>query len=191
MVLLGLPAVKVLYLLMLASQSPMASTLLPSKPLHATTTPSITMPSRIAPHPYVPIVGVTSTAKASTSEMRTPTPSMSTDPKAIPSKWRKIIWTPVSSSPSSKLPSIVVPVLAVLADTLPEGVNCPGGCKHYQCRLCAFQHPNKDCMLMHIWQHLEIKVSCPMCGKGFQNAASVCKHRKKAHAIQIVESERE
>ena len=44
---------------------------------------------------------------------------------------------------------------------------------------------------MHIWQHLEILVSCPMCGKGFQNVASLCKHEKKAHSIQIDESEQE
>ena len=34
-------------------------------------------------------------------------------------------------------------------------------------------------MLMHIWQHLKISIGCSMCGKGFQNVASLCKHRKK------------
>ena len=26
-------------------------------------------------------------------------------------------------------------------------------------------------MLMHIWQHLEISIGCPMCGKGFQKCS--------------------
>ena len=46
-------------------------------------------------------------------------------------------------------------------------------------------------MLMHICQHLEISIGCPMCGKGFQNAASLQKHGKKVHTIQIVEAEDE
>ena len=68
----------------------------------------------------------------------------------------------------------------VPADALPEHINCPGGCKDYKCQLCAFQHTNRDCMLMHIWQHLEISIGCPMCGKGFQNVASLCRHGKRS-----------
>ena len=87
--------------------------------------------------------------------------------------------------------SIIVPELAVPVYTLPEQINCPWGCKHYECQLCAFQHINKDCMLMHIQHHAEISIGCPMCGKGFQNAASLCKHWRKVHSIQIVEEEHE
>ena len=98
---------------------------------------------------------------------------------------------PATSSSVPNLPSIVVPELAVLEYVLPEWINCPGSCKDYKCQICAFQHSNKDCMLMHIWQHLEILVGCPMCGKGFQNVAYLCKHGRKVHSIQIVEVEQE
>ena len=46
-------------------------------------------------------------------------------------------------------------------------------------------------MLMYIFQHLEISIGCPMCGKGFQNVASLQKHGKKVDTIQIVEAEYE
>ena len=98
---------------------------------------------------------------------------------------------PTTSSSILNLPSIIVPELAVLMYALPEQINHPGGCKDYKCQICAFQHTNRDCMLMHIWQHLEIMVGCPMCGKGFQNAASLCKHGWKVHSIRIVEAEQE
>ena len=44
-------------------------------------------------------------------------------------------------------------------------------------------------MLTHTQQHLEIFIDCPKCGKAFQNAVSLRKHKKKIHAIQIVEVE--
>ena len=165
--LLGSSAAMILDLLMLATQSPMASTPLPSRPFQVTTAPSITIPSgKVPPPPLVPIVGVTSMVEASTCKKRALTPSTLTDPEAVPSKSQKIMPTPISSSPSSKLPSIMVLELVLLKDALPEQVNCPGGCKNYQCQLCAFQHTNNDSMLMHTWQPLEIMVSCPMCSKG-------------------------
>ena len=46
-------------------------------------------------------------------------------------------------------------------------------------------------MLMHIWQHLEISVGHPMCGKGFQNVASLHKQGQQVHSVNIVESEHE
>ena len=46
-------------------------------------------------------------------------------------------------------------------------------------------------MLTHIQQHLEISIRCPMCGKGFQNAASPCKHGEKVHSLHIMEMENE
>ena len=98
---------------------------------------------------------------------------------------------PTTSTSVPNLPSIIVPELAVPAYALPEQINCPGGCKDYKCQISAFQHTNKDCMLTHIWQHLEISVGCPMCGKGLENADSLHKHGRKVHLIQIVEVEQE
>ena len=115
----------------------------------------------------------------------------------MPSKHQHIIPMPLptmttrSSSPSSHLPIIVVPKLAIPSHTHPEQINHPSGYKDYQCQLCAFQHINRDCMPMHIHQHLEISIGCPMCGKGFQNATCLQKHGKKVHAIWIVEAENE
>ena len=43
-------------------------------------------------------------------------------------------------------------------------------------------------MLTHIRKHLDLKIGCPVCGKGFQNAASLHKHGRKAHVIQILAS---
>ena len=159
-----------------------------SVPLHPSTT--LSMPSS---PPSVPIAGITDTkgpveAQASTSKISPPTTSV--DIEAACPKYHWIIPVPIptttsrSSSLPSKLPVVVVPKLVVLVHTLPEWINCPGGHKDYRCQLCAFQYTNKDCMLMHIWQHLEISIGYPMCGKGFQNAASLCKHRKKVHIVE-------
>ena len=41
-------------------------------------------------------------------------------------------------------------------------------------------------MLTHIRKHLDLTIGCPVCSKGFQNAAFLCKRGRKAHAIQIV-----
>ena len=94
---------------------------------------------------------------------------------------------PDPSEESSALPIVAVPELFIPAEAQPEWINQPGGGKEYQCQLCTFHHTNKDCILIHIRKHLDITISCPMC-RGFQNAASLCKHGKKAHAIQIVAS---
>ena len=132
-------------------------------------------------------------AQASTSKISSPKTSSeieATSPKhchIIP----LLISPPTSGSDSlpPQLPVVVNPKLAVLAHALPEQINHPGGCKDYKCQLCAFQHTNRDCMLMHIQQHLEISIRCPMCGKGFQNVAFLCKHGKKVHSIHIMEME--
>ena len=177
------------------------STPLSSRSLHSATTPLATTPSVIVSLPQVPIVGVTKVeepplAEASTSK-RISSPSTSADHKAGSLKCRRIILTPISitsskpSNSASKLPSVNVPKLVVQVYALPEWINCPGGHKDYKCQLCAFQYMNKDCMLMHIQQHLEISVSCPMCSKGFQNVASLHKHGRKVHSIQMVEGEHE
>ena len=147
--------------------------------------------------PQVPIAGATQVEESPSTETTAskiiPSPSTLSDPRVIPYICQRIMPTliPTTSSSVPNLPSIIVPKFAVLVYALPEWINHPGGCKDYKCQICAFQHTNKDCMLPHIWQHLEISVSCPMCNKGFQNVASLCKHGRKVHLIQIVEVEQQ
>ena len=150
--------------------------------------------------PSAPITGITDMeelvdAKASTSKISPPTTSA--DIEAASPKHCQVIPMPIpittsrSSSSPSKLPVVVVPKLAVPVHALPEWINHPGGCKDYRCQLYAFQNTNTDCMLTHIQQHLEISIRYPMCSKGFQNTASLCKYGKKVHSIHIVEMENE
>ena len=182
--LLGSPVAKLLDVLATGTHHKTASSCSTSVPL----CPSATSSTPSSP-PSVPVTGITDMegpfeAKASTSKISPPT--MSADIEAASPKYLQIIPVPIatttskSSSLPSKLPVVVVPDLVVLAHALPEWINCPGGCKDYKCQLYAFQHTNRDCMLMHIQQHLEISIGCPMCGKGFQNVASLCKHGKKS-----------
>ena len=180
--LLGTPAAKVLDVLSLATFSQQVSTSFSPKSFPTTTLASTS--STIVVPPQVPIVGVTqvpASEKLPSTEMAISEskPSTSSGPEVTPSKCCKIMPTPIPSKSSSipNLPTIIVPEIVVPTHALPEQINCPGGCKDYKCQLCVFQHMNRDCMLMHIWQHLEISVGCPMCGKGFQNVASLCKHR--------------
>ena len=120
--------------------------------------------------------------QASTSKILPP--KTSSEIEATSPKCSHIIPLPISPPTSGyislppQLPVVVIPELAVPAHTLPEWINHPEARKDYKCQLCAFQHTDRDCMLMHIWQHLKISIRCPMCRKGFQNAASLCKHRK-------------
>ena len=187
------PAAKILNVLTMATTSQPLCTPVSSKSFHTATTPLATTSSMIVAPPQVPIVWVTQVEELPPTKMATskiiPSPSTLSDPKVIPSKCQRIMPTPIPTTSSSvqNLPSTVVPKLAVLAYTLPEWISFPGGWKDYKCQICAFQHTNRDCMLTHIWQHLEISVGCPMCGKGFQNAASLCKHGQKVHSIKIVE----
>ena len=99
------------------------------------------------------------------------------------------ITLPITSSSIPNLPLIVVAKLVIPTYALPEWINHPGGHKDYEWQICVFQHMNRDCMLTHIRQHLEISVGCPMCRKGFQNVASLHKHGQKIHSVRIVESE--
>ena len=95
------------------------------------------------------------------------------------------------SAQPSQLPSyplVVIPELALPANTYPEHINQPSGGKDYLCHLCSFHHTNYDCILTHIRKHLDITIRCLGCGKGYQNMASLCKHRKGAHQIKIVTS---
>ena len=123
-------------------------------------------------------------AQASTSKISPP--KTSSEIEDTSSKCCHIIPSMVSPPTSGsgslppQLPVLVVPKLGVLTYALPEWINCPGGCKDYKCQLCVFQHTNRDCMLMHIWQHLEISIKCPMCGKGFQNVAFLHKYKNRS-----------
>ena len=95
----------------------------------------------------------------------------------------------LSPGPSVKpFLTVVIPELTIPHEAMLEQINQLGGVKNYQCQLCTFVYTNKDFMLTHICKHLDITIGCPMCGKGFQNTASLQKHGKMAHAIQIIES---
>ena len=98
----------------------------------------------------------------------------------------------VSTQPSSmaSYPIVVIPELVILVESYPDCINQPGG-KNYLCHMCSFLHCNLDCILIHVRKHLYITIRCPVCGKGFQNAASLCKHGMKAHQIKIITSSEE
>ena len=81
---------------------------------------------------------------------------------------------------------MVVPELLIPAEVYPECLNRPGGGKDFPCCLCQFRHSNLDMILTHVRKHLEVVVGCPVCGTGYQNTASLCKHGKEVHNIQIV-----
>ena len=141
--LLSSPVTRLLDVLVMGTQQQTVSSRSTSVPLHPSTT--LSMPSS---PPSVPIAGTTDMegpveAKASTSKITPPATSADTE-VAFP-KHCQIIPVPIpmttsrSSSLPSKLPVVVVPKLTVLAHTLPEWINCPGGCKDYRCQLCAFQ----------------------------------------------------
>ena len=193
--LLGSPAAKVLDVLAMATQSHTTFTCPSSMSLYLTTASSVLIPA-----PSVPILGVTEMAepmevKASTSKTSPPTTLASI--QIAPSKHCRITPMPIlvttsrAHSSPSKLPLVPVPKLVVPVHTLPRWINCPRGEKDYKCQLCDFQHTNEDCMLTQVWQHLEISIGCPMCGKGFQNMAFLHKHGRKIYLNHIVEMENE
>ena len=193
--LLGSPTAKVLDVLPMATQSHTTFAHPSSMPLHLTTVSSALIPTPSAPIPWVTEMVEPIEVKASTSKTSPPTTLV--DIKSVPSKHCRTTPMPIpvttsrASSSPSKLPLVVVAKLAVPVHALLEWINCPGGHKDYKCQLCDFQHTNKDCMLTLIWQHLEISIGCPMCGKGFQNVASLNKHGRKIHSIHIMEMENE
>ena len=89
---------------------------------------------------------------------------------------------------SASYPIVVVPEFAIPAEAYPEHLNWPGGGKEYQYHLCTFRHSNLDFIQTHIRKHLNITIGCPVCGKGYQNAASLCKYGRDVHTVQIVAS---
>ena len=113
-----------------------------------------------------------------------PTSIQPSDSTSLPS-------SPPSPGPSNKptsYPILIFLEVAVLVDSQPEWLSQPSGGKEYRCQLCAFQHTNRHCMLTHIRKYLDITIGCPVCNKGFQNAASLHKHGRKAQKVQIVAS---
>ena len=93
----------------------------------------------------------------------------------------------LSTGPATALATIVVPDLAILADAYPECRNRPGRSKDYLCQISCFSHRNLDSILTHVRRHLDITVACPVCGKGYQNAA--WKHGRDAYNIQTEASD--
>ena len=76
------------------------------------------------------------------------------------------------STSSVSFPVVVVPELAIPAEAYPKCINRPTGVKDYLCHLCPFRHSNLDSILTHIRKHLDMTIGCPICGRGYQNAAS-------------------
>ena len=54
--------------------------------------------------------------------------------------------------------------------------------------ICYFLHSNLDLILTHVRRDLDITVESPNCSRGDQNMASLQKHGRDAHNIQIVAS---
>ena len=90
----------------------------------------------------------------------------------------------LSTGPATTIATIVVPELAIPADAYPECINRPGIGKDYLYQICYFSHTNLDSVLTHIRRHLDITVGCPICCKGYQNAALVWKHGREATPLQ-------
>ena len=132
----------------------------------------------------------------SKSNEETTLPKAKTSAESAPSPKRHHITTTLISPSVSTMPStgstsfpvVVVPELAIPAEAYPEHLNRPGGGKNYLCCLCPFGHSNLDCILTHIRKHLEITIGCPVCSRGYQNGASLHKHGRDVHEIQIVAS---
>ena len=96
-----------------------------------------------------------------------------------------------SSLPSTSVvafPVVVVPEQAIPAEAYQEQINRPSGGKDYLCHLCPFRHSNLNSILTHVRKHLEITIGCPVCGKSYQNTASLHKHGRDVHSVQIVAS---
>ena len=96
--------------------------------------------------------------------------------------------SPLSSTSSVSYPVAVAPELAIPAEAYPNCINRPSWSKDYLCCLCPFKHSNLDSVLTHVRKHLDITIGCSICGKGYQNAASLHKHGRDVHNILIVAS---
>ena len=92
------------------------------------------------------------------------------------------------STSSISFAVVVVPKLAISTEAYPEHLNRPGGGKDYLCSLCHFTYSNLDSILTHVKKDLDVTIGCAICGRGYQNMASPCKHGRDGHSIQIVAS---
>ena len=195
--LLGSPAAGIINLLAeisLWSPPPMRQTVQP---------PHVYTSTHLAPPPStILIVGVTTSMAENTGDDRADkSTTMVSDPQEAPQNIPKhchIVPTlvptpegPSTSSTSSSCPIVIVPELAITTDACPECINRSDGGKDYHCHICSFHPTNYDCILTHIRKHLDVTLGCPGCAKGFQNAASLLKHGRKIHKIQIVASTEE
>ena len=127
-------------------------------PRFFTSTPPTTPPS------LVPLVGISSSSQGPVStytrdvfslpEMEVAKTSTDLPP------WHIIPTLVESSSPASTtyssvsasgtaFPIVVVPELAISAETYPKWINRLGG-KDYLCCLCLFRHSNLNCILKHV-----------------------------------------
>ena len=96
-----------------------------------------------------------------------------------------------SYEPSTRLvsyPAVVVPKLTIPAEAYPACLNRPVTGKDDLCCLCSFRCSNLDCILTHVRKHLDIMIGYPVCGKGYQNVVSLCKHGRDVQSVQIVTS---
>ena len=148
------------------------------------------------------VVGVSTSSTSSHVPVVPPVESMSDDGEATPPKAKTsrisddskchhitpILISPLPSTSSISLPVVVVPELAIPVEEYPEHINRPSGGKDYLCHLCPFRHSNLDSILTHIRKHLDVIIGCPICCRGYQNAASLCKHGRDIHSIQIMVS---
>ena len=159
------------------------------------------------PHPTsVPILGVSSPVSTK-SIPGDESPAMVTENQDVPvsiPKFHRIVpilvclsdspvpsTSSTSSEPSTRsvsYPVVVVPELTIPAEAYLEHLNNSGRGKDYLCCLCSFRHCNLDCILTHIRKHLDIMIGCPVCGKGYQNVASLHKHGRDIHSVQVVAS---
>ena len=134
-VLLGIPAAKVLNVIAMATSS---SQVCPSVPSRPSITLAVKASTTLAP-PQVPLAGVTPSPEKSLAAEEVRAYTLTTDLDSTLAKWCKITPIPLpakgsdAGSKSSKFLSIIVPKLAVSMQALPQQISHPGGCKHYKC----------------------------------------------------------
>ena len=92
------------------------------------------------------------------------------------------------TGPATTIATIVMPELTIPAAVYPVHINSPGRGKDYLCQICHFPIQIWTLFLTHVRQHLNIMIGCIICGKGYQNAASLWPYGRDAYNIQIVAS---
>ena len=189
--LLGSPAAQAVDLLSrrLVAQTKSSTLAIPAQPQPRiyTSTPPVPPPS------FVPIVGLLTTSQIPAVVVPALESTSGVDESALPkTKVSKISddfqcchITPTLVDLSSSTSTLSSSTSAV---AYPELISRPCGDKDYLCHLCPFRHSNLDSILTLVRKHLEIIIGCPICSRGYQNAASLCKHGRDAHSIQIVTS---